>query len=217
MLTQSSPADVCPHVVFREVLGQATVANLLTYVAARQADFKPALVRNRESGEIHVDYGLRSSLKLADLGPFRTPLETYVHGVSLSALAQLNLAEASAEIGDFTITAFRDGNRFGAHIDTDERLTRVRILTCVYYFALSPRRFSGGQLRLYGFPTVAAGGTPAFVDIVPETDTMVVFPSWLRHEVLPMRVPSGAWMDSRFSLNCWLHRAGPAGTAAGGA
>ncbi len=201
-------AAACPHIVFRDVLGQSTVTELLQYVAARQADFEPAVVRNRISGKLRVDYGLRSSVSLTDLGPFKAPLKAFAREVTASALAQLHLSESPTEPKDFEITAFCDGNRFGAHIDTDERITEVRILSCVYYFAVTPRRFSGGGLRLYGFPTlsVTKRGPPPFVDVIPETDTMVIFPSWLRHEVLPVHVPSGDWLDSRFTINCWLHR-----------
>jgi SM-20-related protein len=74
-----------------------------------------------------------------------------------------------------------------------------------------PRPFTGGELRLYGFPKWATPGERAtplpYVDIEPETDTLVIFPSWLRHEVRPVRVPSGAWSHSRFTINCWIHRA----------
>ena len=52
-------------------------------------------------------------------------------------------------------------------------------------------------------------GIPVFADIEPETDSLVAFPSWLRHEVLPVRIPSAAWADGRFTINCWLHRAQP--------
>jgi Rps23 Pro-64 3,4-dihydroxylase Tpa1-like proline 4-hydroxylase len=41
----------------------------------------------------------------------------------------------------------------------------------------------------------------------------VAFPSWLRHEVLPVHVPSGKWSDCRFSINCWMLRAPPAAAA----
>ena len=206
--SDGTAAEACPHIVFGDVLGQSTVAELLLYVAARQADFEPAVVRNRESHKLRVDYGLRSSVSLTDLGPFKAPLKTFVRDMATSALARFRLTEPAGEPKDFEITAFRDGNRFGAHIDTDERVARVRVLSCVYYFAVTPRRFSGGELQLYGFPTLSAAkrGSPAFVDVIPETDTMVVFPSWLRHEVLPVRVPSGVWLDSRFTVNCWLHR-----------
>jgi SM-20-related protein len=209
MLTRSSPAAAVPHMVHRDVLGEAMVASLLDYVAARQADFNPAVVRDRGSGERRVDSGVRSSLSLADLGPFKAPIESYVSGIASAALRLFNIVEPAIELKVVDIAAYRDSDRFGAHIDTNERLKSVRVLSCVYYFSPTPRRFSGGELRLYGLPTLSKAAAPAFVDIVPETDTLVVFPSWMRHEVLPVSVPSGAWMDSRFSLNCWLHRASP--------
>lgn len=49
------------------------------------------------------------------------------------------------------------------------------------------------------------------LELETETDTLMFFPSWLRHEVLLVRVPSGAWVDSRFTVNCRIHRVNPAG------
>jgi hypothetical protein len=209
MLASRTAFATLPHAVFHRVFGESTVAALLDYVAKRQVDFKPALIRNRNTGERRVDYGQRSSLALADLGPFKAPIEEFARRISPPALAQMNLPASDLEPKDFEITCFRDGNHFGAHIDTDERMSRVRVLSCVYYFSQTPRRFDGGTLRLYGLPTLSLGAAPGFIDIVPETDTMAVFPSWLRHEVLPVKVPSGAWMDGRFTINCWLHRPAP--------
>jgi hypothetical protein len=198
-----------PHLVYRNVLGGGVVAGLLDYMAAREKDFTPRVLRNRESGKLRVDRSLLDSMCLMDLGPFEDPIKTFVDGIAAQALTQLRLNVPAFESREFDLSAYRDGDHFGAHIDTDERLNRVRALSCVYYFAATPRRFSGGELRLHGFPTLSGGkqGRPApFVDIVPETDTLIVFPSWLRHEVLPVRVPSGAWADSRFTINCWIHR-----------
>ena len=48
----------------------------------------------------------------------------------------------------------------------------------------------GGELRLHGFPNPFGGSaTVPFVDVMPETDCLVAFPSWLTHEVRPVRVP----------------------------
>lgn len=207
-----------PHLIFRDVLGSANVAELLQHVALRERNFRPAVVRNRRSGERRVDRGQRDCLVLGDLGPYRQMIETFVNNAMPRLLAELRLNEASVEPREFEICAYGDGGRFGVHVDTNELLDRVRVASCVYYFAASPQRFSGGELRLHGLPTLSAGkppGAPPFVDIAPETDMLVVFPSWLRHEVLPVRVPSGAWADWRFSINCWLLRrqrgAAPAG------
>jgi Rps23 Pro-64 3,4-dihydroxylase Tpa1-like proline 4-hydroxylase len=199
----------CPHVVFRDVLGAEIVARLLDYVAAREKDFTPGVLRNRETGKLRVDTALQDSVYLVDIGAFGAPIEMFARAIAPQALTQLHLNEPNVEPGEFEITAYGHGGHFAAHIDTDERLHRVRILSCVYYFSATPRRFSGGELRLHGFPTLSGKSKvapPPFVDIVPETDTLVVFPSWLRHEVLPVRVPSGAWADRRFTINCWIHR-----------
>jgi len=199
----------CPHLVFRDVLGAERIAALMHYVAARHGNFRPALIRNRLSGEKRVDASIRDNLYFNDLGAFEAPIKAFVRAITVQALDALRLVETKVEPRDLTLGAYRDGGYFGPHIDTDERIDRVRVLSCVYYFAATPRRFSGGELRLYGFPTLSAGketGPPPFVDVTPETDSMVVFPSWLRHEVLPVRVPSGTWADARFTINCWIHR-----------
>ena len=77
----------------------------------------------------------------------------------------------------------------------------------------------GGELRLFAFPgkNGADAGAPPFVDVAPETDTFVAFPSWMRHEVLPVRVRSGAWADRRFAINCWIHRVAGRAPIAGAA
>lgn len=203
----------CPHLIWHDVLGADTVAALLDYVIARERDFRPGVLRNRESGEIRVDYSLRNAVCLPVPAPFAAQIESFVGNIAPHALAALRLGEAAVAPRELEFAAYRDGGHFGVHIDTHETLNRLRVLSCVYYFAATPRAFSGGELRLRGLPTLSAGRRDgaATVGIVPETDTLVAFPSWLSHEVLPVYVPSGAWKDSRFTINCWLHRVEPAG------
>lgn len=198
----------CPHLIFRDVLGAPTVAALLHFVAAREADFERGEAYNRQSRDGTVDLNRRDCLRLPELGSFEAPVERVVRAIVPTALAELHVNEPGGEPREFELSAYGDGGHFNAHIDTLEKLDRVRILSFVYYFAATPRRFSGGELRLYGLParSDAENAAPSFVDIVPETDTLVVFPSWLRHEVRSTRVPSGAWRDRRFAINCWVHR-----------
>jgi SM-20-related protein len=197
-----------PHLVFRDVLGTAWVRGLLGYVAAREADFRPAIVRDRRSGKQRVDKARRDCLALSDLGTARDHFESFVRAAAPRILAELHLAETAVEPQEFAICAYGNGGRFAGHIDTNEVTDRVRVVSCVYYFAATPRRFSGGELRLYGLPTLSGGraSDAPFIDITPETDALVVFPSWLRHEVLLVRMPEGSWRDHRFTINCWLHR-----------
>jgi SM-20-related protein len=203
----SEPAQ-CPHLVFRNVLGTKRVAGLLAHVTERETEFRPGVVRDRNSGKRRIDRNLRDCAYLGDLGPFAAPLKAVLEGIAATALADLHLIEPRVAPREFEICAYRDGGHFGPHIDTWETQDRVRIVSCVYYFAATPRRFGGGTLRLYGLPRLTGSemASPS-IDLMPETDTLVVFPSWLRHEVLPVRVPSRAWADGRFAINCWLHRA----------
>ena len=214
---QNLAAARCPHVIFRNVLGAKAVAGLLAHVAASEAGFKPREVIDRESGQRSIDLNRRRSVWNRDLGGFAAPLSAYVRKMIAPTLIQLQLPDVLPEPKGLEINAYGDGSQFGAHIDNINQVAKLRMLSCVYYFSGTPRRFSGGELRIHALPTLSTGessdGSPAFVDVVPEADTMVVFLSWLRHEVRPVSVPSRTFIDSRFTINCWLHRAGlPAGT-----
>ena len=63
---------------------------------------------------------------------------------------------------------------------------------------------AGGVLRIYSFTD--NNDTGSFVDIELTNDSLVFFPSWLTHEVLPVTCPSGRFEDSRFAINCWVRR-----------
>lgn len=198
----------CPHLLYHNIMGTETVAALLDYARARERDFMPGVVRNRQSGQQRVDRAVRDCYRLTNLGEFRTPFCALLDRITVQALRELQLFEPAVEASEFEMCAYRDGGHFAPHIDTFETFDRVRILSCVYYFAPTPRRFSGGILRLHGFPTSSAksGTQLQTLDIMPETNSLVIFPSWLRHEVLPVEVPSRAWTDGRFTINCWIHR-----------
>jgi SM-20-related protein len=204
----------CPHLVFKDVLGAESAAAMLDYVASRQDDFWSATVRTRKTGKSFIDRNVRDCLSFKDLGVFEAPIRDFVGRITPLALDTFGMNEPNVELRQLSFLAYGDGGYFRRHIDTSERLDRVRLLSYVYYFARVPQRFRGGELRLYSLPRRlgdnAAPSAAPFVDVPPDTDTLLVFPSWLRHEVLPVEVPSGDWIDSRFAIACWLHRATPA-------
>lgn len=207
----AGPVDPrCPYLQYRAVLGPHYVAGVLHYAIERQRDFQHGGMQDRKTRERLMDFNLRHSLYLKDLGEFAAPIKIFVAAVAGPAIQGLNLTEPQFEPKEFEITAYPDGGHISEHIDTRAVSDRVRILSCVYYFSATPRRFTGGELRLYGYPKRTAAGEMApspYVDIEPETDTLIIFPAWLRHEVRPVHVPSGAWADSRFTINCWIYRA----------
>lgn len=104
---------------------------------------------------------------------------------------------------EINVAAHNDGAHFSRHIDLAIRKSDAhsRRISAIYYFHNETKKFEGGQLRLHSM----LGGE--FIDIEPEQNTLIAFPSFLPHEVIKVSCPSGAFADSRFAVNIWLHQA----------
>ena len=209
----------CPHLLFHDAFGMRTVVDLLDYANARQFDFSPGEASERY-GTLEVDLSQADCRCLADIGRFEAPMRAAVSTIAPQALREFGLFETEIGPLEYEISAYGDGGHFAPHVDSFGSGDRARILTFVYYFSATPRPFSGGALRLHAFPTTTAKSWDELpvVDIDAETDSLVIFPSWLCHEVMPVKVPSAAWQDSRFTVTCWVHRPTPvpAGTRRSG-
>ncbi|MBX9634968.1 MAG: 2OG-Fe(II) oxygenase [Magnetospirillum sp.] len=189
-----------PHRVIRNFLGPDLVNQLLALAEANQDAFKPAGV-----GDGILDPEIRVSLLLRDLGPLREVLKARFRAIMDHAVAELRLAPFDLGRVEIELAAHGDGAFFGRHIDTrtgPTDNTMDRALTGVLYFHAQPKNYGGGQLRLHSILPPEQGG--CVQDITPERDMLLLFPSWLPHEVRPIVCPSGAFMDSRFAINCWF-------------
>jgi Rps23 Pro-64 3,4-dihydroxylase Tpa1-like proline 4-hydroxylase len=202
----SFPAARCPHVVMRDILGPTGTAALLDHVAAREDTFRPGGAWNRVSGTARIDRARRDCMVSHDLGACKTPLTAALAALAPPILQALQIDAPSVGKLEMELSSYGDGGHFNIHIDTLETKHDVRLATCVYYFAAEPRRFTGGALRLHAFPDRTGAHPPETVDIAPETDSLVAFPSWMRHEVLPVHLAGDTWRDRRFAVNCWIHR-----------
>jgi SM-20-related protein len=115
-------------------------------------------------------------------------------------------------VGDIEcqLTAHGDGDFFKLHNDSGSPDTASRVLTYVYYFHRSPRRFTGGELRVYH--SLEQGGVmacgEAAAEITPASNSVLFFESFRYHEVLPVSCPGGEFGDGRFTINGWIRRAG---------
>jgi SM-20-related protein len=194
-----------PYVVLRQFLDDADVAGLLDYAFSRQSDFQPTRL-----GSKAVEPSVRVSASLRDLGRHRKILKEKILDILPDLIARLQVIPVASPRLETELVAHGDGAFYTRHIDTqtakNENVQAIRVLSGVYYFFAEPKAFSGGALRLY-----AIGGDPNenFVDIEPQRNSLLVFPSWAPHEVLPVHCPSGRFVDSRFAVNCWLHRRNP--------
>ena len=154
-----------------------------------------------------VNPAIRVSTGLRELGGYRQILKIKLLGLVPSLIAQLQVTPFENPKLETELVAHGDGAFYKRHIDTQtaryEDVNQIRVLSAVYYFHAEPKAFTGGALRLY-----AIGGKHGenFVDIEPVRNSLLVFPSWAPHEVMPVRCRSKQFVDSRFAINCWVHR-----------
>lgn len=145
---------------------------------------------------------MRQSLTISDSRPAAKILKQALKPVVQELAAELGVTIPDKPIYDGSLTAHTDGAFYKPHIDLGgPGIHRTRALSAVYYFFNTPKRFEGGDLRLYSI-----GKPGEFVDIPALDNQLVVFPSMVLHEVRPVTVPSGKFEDARFAFNIWVHR-----------
>lgn len=187
------------HAVFENFLEPALVQQLLDHVEASRERFEPTTVRQPDG--TRVDPASRVSHGLEDLGDCRAPLERRLRESEPMLRAAIGVGAYALDDIELQIAAHNDGGFFCRHSDTYKGWGIARVISGVYYFHRQPSGFSGGMLRLY--PITG----PGHADVAPTHNSLVVFPSFVQHEVMPVTCKSREFMDSRFAVNCWFRKA----------
>ncbi len=185
-------------------LGADAAADQLSQIIAAERGFATSKVRGSNQQ-------IRSSLHLP--GRVGVDLEGFTSAIMDRAddlAAAVGMKAFEIYDAERSIVAHRDGDYYGTHIDTRTQAAEsvqpsIRVISCVYYLYRTPRKFSGGELRIHRLGAAPENGSRSVIE--PVHDRLVVFPSFLPHEVLRVTLPSDKFEDSRFSINCWLHRA----------
>ncbi len=189
-----------PHRILAGWLGEAGSARLLEYALAAEERFIPT--RLADQGKGRLDSVVRHSSVLKDLGDFGIPLRRRALALQAELETDFEMNATPRNSTQMEVVAHGHGAFYRPHTDTftgDEYTPGGRRrLTMVYYFHREPRRFTGGRLRLFDL----AGSET--IDVEPEHDSLLIFPSTARHEVERVSCSKGAFGDSRFSLNIWL-------------
>ncbi len=123
-------------------------------------------------------------------------------------LQKLNHPTFSVSQVEMQLTAHNDGCFYKIHNDSGSAKTATRTITYVYYFHQQPKKFSGGELRLYEteLKNGVATTNGQYKTIEPKNNSIVFFDSRCKHEVMPVKCPSRKFEDGRFTLNGWLRR-----------
>ena len=178
---------------------------MLAYAQLNRHRFKESNVGHGDTSRI--DPTRRRSQKLKDFGDLAGEIEVKIQELLPVMFERLGSTPFAASKFELELVAHNDGAFYVRHKDTftkTDGISSHRIISGVYYFHTQPKSFVGGVLRLHSLAATGEPGT--FVDIEPDNDTLVFFPSWFPHEVLPVACPSGRFEDSRFAINCWVHR-----------
>lgn len=202
------PRPLPPCHQYRDFLDPAEHEALLDWTIASAERFEPA----RLTGHV-LDPRRRIAERLKDLGPHWPVLERRLKEKLPDIFRRTGSKPFDVEYFELEIAAHGDGAFFAHHSDIplgpgrnplggDQSGKQDRLVSAVYYFHREPRRFTGGALRLYRLGDHEAEGD--YVEFEPEQNSLVVFPSWARHEVRPVSCPECSFEDYRFAVNAWL-------------
>lgn len=200
MATQSLDLLIVDDFLDRPLLGSLLAHALAQEHATEPSDFY-------SEGKQLIDPAYRSShICQGGLGCVETPFVEAVHARLDEIYRVLGLRPFAPVRSEVELVAHGDGAMFTKHVDTMTRENRPlrdgdRIVSVVFYFHREPKGFTGGEIAVYPM----GQGSPQLIE--PRNNRMIAFPSFTMHEVLPVSCPSGDFADSRFAINCWLHRA----------
>lgn len=200
-------ARMIPIMLYDEFLATEELSGLLNYCLRNASRFGRSEVK-RYDGRSELDNEYRRSRVLFDLGPYQFLFQQRLLMLLPHLLLALTKRPFVVRELEIQLTASNHGEFFRTHTDNDDKELKAREMTFVYYFHREPRRFAGGELRI--FDTVLANSvateTERFQVIYPLQNQIVVFPSCYLHEVLPVICPSREFADSRFTVNGWYRR-----------
>jgi hypothetical protein len=194
-----------PYVSLANFLGD-DLGELMKQVLDRKNKFQPATVLPEDGDTPVIDERMRRAATLDDVAFIESNFVDRLKGALPGALSRMGIKGFPVGRIELQVTASADSDYYRMHRDADARSTRV--LSFVYFFHAEPRQFYGGELRLYDNRRVGGIAHADWSQLLsPRQGMLVIFPSSAPHELLPVRVPSKKFSDSRFTLNGWIHRA----------
>jgi hypothetical protein len=195
------------YVRMTDFLSPAEHQRLLEVALASEGNFEESGILGRQ-GEKTLDLGFRRSRTLS--GPQLEELwpmfERRLRAVLPAVRRELGVAWFPLGQIERQLTAHGGGGFFAPHVDTGHPDVASRRVSCVYYFHASPRRFTGGELKLYDTWVTPTGSTGAgtYTTLTPVDNSVVFFPSDAFHEVCPVYPETEAFADSRFAITIWF-------------
>lgn len=179
--------------------------DLLNYCSKNDRNFKQATIHDGAINSVNKEY--RKSFVFRNLGNFEEIFKEEIGKLLPDIYQKLMIKPFEVRSYELEIAAHGDGAFFKEHIDT---LTgkvdsdKARTISIVYYFFSEPKQFEGGELQI--IPVEFMEGCDEPVLLSPVHNSLVVFPSFSPHEVLPIKLVGNDFLSWRFTVNCWLYK-----------
>lgn len=198
-------AKLFPYMLVEGFLEPELNKQILDFAIEKRADFIPTPVSR--GGHNVADDSVCVSETLYDMGRLKDMLTEKFRTLIPEMISQLKISAFTPGRIDLHLAAHGDGAFFVNHIDTIVHKDKEtpRVVSAIYYLHTTPKAFTGGELRLHPLPFGPDADEP--VDIQPNNNTLLAFPSFAPHEVLRINAPGVEFPDWRFALNCMIHRA----------
>ncbi len=198
-----------PHVLLRDFLTDAERVRVLDFALTHVGAFQNSGVHEAPTSAFAPPrYRIRSSRVLDGPanGVMAAMMMPKLQDLMPALWPRLGIDPLPLNAMECQITAHGEGDFFAVHTDDGTPEIAHRRISYVYYFHREPKQFSGGHLSLYH--TLYQGGYgrcgKIAADIDPPENGLMIFPTFIFHEVTPIRCASAALTDQRLTLNGWL-------------
>lgn len=187
-----------PYLRVTDFLPSRQAEKLLTAIIRREKEFEPS--------EPSFEKGTRQALALRSNLRF---LDHFLERLKLMLPSARQAVFGEFEVADIEIlvAAYGDGGFFKAHRDDGATVMSPRRLSYVYYLHRQPRPFEGGDLVIYDVPTATERPSPneakastSYSVIMPEHNSIIIWPASAIHEITPVICPFKKFADSRFGV-----------------
>jgi predicted 2-oxoglutarate/Fe(II)-dependent dioxygenase YbiX len=201
-----APSYRARHLRIEGVLESRDHARLLEYAGGHEPDFQPGKVFTAGSSWAGmVDPEVRRARDKKMLDAVWDLFDRRLRDLLPDVRRTLGIPWFPLAGIERRLVVHADGDFFGVHTDNGRPAVSARRITAVYYFHATPKRFSGGELRLYDgvLQDGRVGPGTTYTKLEPLDNSLVFFPSQLFHEVRPVQANGGDFRDGRFTVNMW--------------
>ncbi len=194
-----------PHCQIPNFLQPQEMAVVTAHALAHEKELEDATIStpSTQSASSPV-YGIRRARILNNVGALLPLIIPKIHTLLPRLWPIWRMEPLTFSRIECQLSVHGDGDYFNTHTDNGLPDIAHRRISYVYYFHREPKQFTGGNLRLYNTQGDTNECGALAHDVAPPSNSLMIFPSHIYHEVTPITCASKALTDQRLTVNGWL-------------